>query len=127
MLFAALAWYQVLWPLSYRRYRIVWLTGLTVAVNAGAVVVWAWSRTVGLPFVPEPSAVEPMGPLDLTASALEVVLVGLLIVLARGPLARAVRGAWLTRRTAWLGALVPAGFIGLITTDALLLPSVPQH
>jgi hypothetical protein len=125
-LFAALAWYQVSWPLTYLCYRVTWLTWLTVAVNTGAVMVWAWSRTVGLPFGPEPGEVEAMGPLDITATAWEVVLITLLVVLAWGPVARAVRGGRLTRRGAWIGSLIPVGIIVLVTTIALLSPGEPH-
>lgn len=45
------------------------------AVNAGAALTWLCSRTVGLPWPPGRMSVEPIGPLDLTVTVLEVTAV----------------------------------------------------
>jgi hypothetical protein len=124
VLFAALAWYQVIWPFTYVWYRAAWVTWLTVTVNVGAVVVWAWSRTIGLPFGPEPGEVEAVGPLDVTASAMELVLATLLVVLMRPPAGRDLGRLRLSRRSAWLGGFLWAVVIVAITTIALLSPRV---
>jgi len=123
VLFVALAWYQVTWPLAHLWYRGAWLTWLTVAVNLGAVAVWAWSRTIGLPFGPAPCEVELVGPLDVTASAMEVVLATLLLVFIRRPTGRAVRRLRLQRRSEWLGAGLWAILIVMLATFAILSTS----
>src|SRR5262245_44646112 len=44
-----------------------------VLANAGLVVLWIVSRTVGVPVGPEPWMPEPRGALDVTATILELV------------------------------------------------------
>lgn len=78
--FAALAWFQVGWAVRSivrddRRAATV-----AIAVNAGALATWAASRFIGLPFGPEPGQVEPVGALDLLAGALEIALIGVLVL-----------------------------------------------
>jgi hypothetical protein len=46
-----------------------------VLVNAGIVVLWIVSRTVGVPVGPEPWMPEPRSVLDVTATVLELVFV----------------------------------------------------
>ena len=77
--FAALAWFQVGWAIVYLAAPSMPAATLGAAINGGAVVVWALSRTVGLPIGPEPGELEPVGPLDLVATALEIALIGLLL------------------------------------------------
>lgn len=76
--FAALAWFQVAWAVAYlfERNRLIALAA--ILVNAGALAVWADSRLVGLPIGPQPGELEPVGPLDLAAGALEIGLIALL-------------------------------------------------
>ena len=76
--FTAFAWFQVGWAVLYLRRRTRGLAVLAVTVNLGALIVWAVSRVVGLPFGPDPGQIEPIGPLDLLAGALEAALTGLL-------------------------------------------------
>lgn len=76
--FAALAWFQVGWAIAYLATPARQVATIGALVNAGAVVVWALSRTVGLPIGPEPGELEPAGPLDLLATAMELALIGLL-------------------------------------------------
>ncbi len=76
--FTVFAWFQVGWAVLYivrRSRRLAWLA---IAVNLGALLVWAVSRVVGLPIGPEPGTIEPVGPLDLLAGGLEIALVGVL-------------------------------------------------
>jgi len=76
--FTALAWFQVGWAVGWvvRRRRSVALSA--IAINGGALAIWAMSRTVGLPIGPEPGELEPVGSLDVLAGVLEVALIGLL-------------------------------------------------
>jgi hypothetical protein len=80
------------------------------AGNAAIVVLWAVTRTTGLPFGPESGAAEAVGSADLAAMAFEVVLVAAAVLLLRG-----VRSLAAPRATA--AALAAACF--LATTAAL--------
>ncbi|MFR9673927.1 hypothetical protein [Streptomyces sp. TR06-5] len=73
--FFALAAFQAVWGLTVLRTgnRAVLAAGLLV--EAGALAVWATSRTTGLPFGPFAGAPEEMGRAGLTAAALEAVLI----------------------------------------------------
>ncbi|GAA2747773.1 hypothetical protein GCM10009868_38550 [Terrabacter aerolatus] len=64
---------------------------LVLAVSAGPVAVWVWSRVWGLPLGPEPGVPEPVGLPDCAAGVLELAAVVLAVVLLR-------RGAELARR-----------------------------
>ena len=77
--FAALAWFQVGWAIAYLASPVGRVASAGALVNVGAIVVWALSRTVGLPIGPEPGELEPVGPLDLLASAMELALIALLV------------------------------------------------
>lgn len=122
ILFAVLAWYQVLWPIAHLMARPAWLAWLTVVVNLGAVAIWLLSRTLGLPFGPEPGSPESVGPLDLVASAMEVVLVTLLAVTTLQGTRGTFRRLRLRATSAWLGALLWSLLIVVVTTYVLLLP-----
>ena len=52
-----------------------------VVVNAGLVVLWIVSRTVGVPVGPEPWMPEPKGALDVAATTLELVFVAAALLL----------------------------------------------
>ncbi len=72
--FACLGWFQLLWAAAYlvRRAR-PWATA-AIVVNAGAILVWAWSRTIGLPIGPAPGSTEPVGFADALSSCFEAAL-----------------------------------------------------
>lgn len=70
--FALLAIFQLAWPLAYLRRPTRSLALVAVAINLGAVVVWVWSRTLGLPIGPEPGVPEAVGPADVISSLLEI-------------------------------------------------------
>ena len=52
--FALLAIFQLAWPLAYLPRPTRALALAAVVINLGAVVVWVWSRSWGLPIGPEP-------------------------------------------------------------------------
>jgi hypothetical protein len=123
--FAALAWFQAAWALAYFRWPSAPAGRVGVAVNAGVVLVWTWSRTVGLPFGPEPGVPEALGFPDICATAFEVALVALLAValvdpaLARVPTTFAVAAAL-------VGSAIVA--IVVLTTLALVAAApVPEE
>jgi hypothetical protein len=118
--FVALAWFQVTWAQLYllRPNRRIAAIGAVVSVAIAAI--WVLSRTAGLPFGPQPWTPEPIGALDLLATALEITLVGILLPIIlprRWP-------AFAGQRIAFERAFVLATFclltVTLLTTFALL-------
>lgn len=119
-LFLALAWFQVLWPACYML-RPVRLAGLAaILVNLGAVLVWVLSRTTGLPFGPEPGHPEALGPLDLVASAFEIVLASVLALLWHPRSRASFERVTMATRSGWLGAVLWSALIVAIGSAALL-------
>ena len=85
LFFAALAWAQLLWAVGIllAPSRLLLLAGL--AGNLAVVVIWAVSRTVGLPLGPEAGTAEPVGVADVAATILELLIVsGTALLLSRG-------------------------------------------
>ena len=76
--------------LSDRRGLLV--AGATVSVASG--VLWVVSRTIGLPFGPEPFSPEPIAALDVTSTLLEVATAALFARLAVR--ARTLQAAFVT-------------------------------
>jgi hypothetical protein len=75
LFFLASGFFQVVWAVMVfsPRARTFYVVGLVA--NLATVAVWAITRTVGLPFGPERWTPEVVGPADLAASALELVIV----------------------------------------------------
>ena len=65
--------------------RRVWQAALTLSL--ATVAVWAWSRTAGLPFGPDPWTPEAVGRADVAASVLELVTAAAAVALLRRPAA----------------------------------------
>ena len=59
--------------------------GLVAALTAGTIALWVVSRTVGLPFGPDPGLPEAIGVLDVTSTALEALTLVALWGLVRTP------------------------------------------
>jgi hypothetical protein len=119
--FACLAWFQVLWAAAYlARPDRRWATA-AVVVNGGVVLVWAWSRTIGLPIGPEPGSTEPVGFADTLSSGLEALLVlGLLLV--GSPI-----GDRIARQPArWAGVVVAATVLVVLATLIAMAALAPQ-
>jgi hypothetical protein len=102
-LFAVTAVAQAAWAALVLTAPSARLLAAGVAGNVGVVVAWAMSRTIGLPFGPEPP--EPVGAIDLAATSFEVVIVAasVLLLAAGGPY-RAVSGR-AAKRFATVGAV----------------------
>lgn len=73
--FAFLAWFQVLWAAGYLARPDAGWARVAVVVNAFVVVVWVYSRVIGLPFGPVPGSTEPVGVADTISSGFEALLV----------------------------------------------------
>ena len=85
LFFVVAAWFQAWWAVLFalRPSRVVAAVG--AAVNGAIVLVWAASRTVGLPFGPHPGSVEPVGIADIVATAFEVLILAGGALVALGP------------------------------------------
>lgn len=79
LFFIGLAWFQAMWAQVYLLVRTATLAWVGVIVNAAVIVVWIVSRTTGLPFGPTPWVAEPIGTLDLFATAFEACLIAVLL------------------------------------------------
>ena len=93
--FVGAALFQFIWGVA------VWgrrddrrLLAVGAAANLAIVVLWAATRTVGLPIGPEPGEIEPAGLHDRFATADEIALVGAAFLALAGGRA-AARAAWL--------------------------------
>ena len=98
------------------------VAGATIGLNAGIVVLWAASRTTGLPFGPQAGHAEVTGSADLLATGFETLsLAAAGLLLARGSL-RVVR----PRLTHHLIGASLTGVV-LITTGLVASPSLAAH
>lgn len=114
--FAALGWFQALWSVGYVVRPSIGLVGAAIAVNALTVVIWAWSRTLGLPFGPDPGVAEAVGAPDVLATLLEVVLV-IGLVVGRPP--PGIGERW--RRRAILATVALAAVVVGMTSAAIAM------
>jgi hypothetical protein len=119
--FLVISWAQLIWPavLLWRPSRL-WLS-LGIAGNAIIIVVYALSRTVGLPFGPDLHSPESVGALDVVSCVLEFgLIVGCAALLWRPSLADrpvARRGA-----VATAAALVAVPVVVIAATTAVMTP-----
>ncbi len=121
--FGLLAWFQVLWGAAYlARPSYAW-GRVAALINAGVVVVWVWSRTLGLPIGPQPGSTEAVGFADALSSLFEILLVvGLLAQEgAIGRTLRRQRARWAAVAIAVTLVVVSASLVALV---ALAPPSV---
>ncbi|MGH9030863.1 MAG: hypothetical protein ACRDZV_01935 [Acidimicrobiia bacterium] len=116
--FAALAWFQVAWAVGMvvRPSRALLAGG--ALVNAGAVGVWAVSRTWGVPVGPHAGVAEAASFVDILATAFEgALLLGCLALILRPRLNRT--------RASRLGAL-PVGIAGLAVVVLTTMAFTPS-
>ena len=109
---------QVAWGLLYLAAPTAVIAALGLFVNDAIVVTWAWSRTVGLPFGPNPN--QPLAPgfVDLTATFLEVALI-LLLAIRLAPQARRLLTRPLKFGDAAIAAIFGVLIIGTVTGVAI--------
>jgi hypothetical protein len=110
--FSVVAWLQALWAvgvivLPSRRLLLVGLVG-----NALVVLVWLFSRTIGLPIGPEAGAPEAAAFVDVLSTILEVAIVaGTAMLLLRGRPTPSMRGL-----PVWLGLAGLVIVLAVLTT-----------
>jgi hypothetical protein len=105
--FVVMAVLQLVNAIALERTRWRVAVGAAVLINAPIVVLWVWSRTLGLPFGPEAGEAEAVGVADALCTVTEVALMGGAIALLRGASER-----WLTR---WSTAAVAVALVGAAT------------
>jgi len=73
--FATIAGLQAVWAIAVLLRPTTFVCVSGVIVNAGIVAIWVTSRTIGMPFGPEPWTPEPPGILDVSSTMLELLIV----------------------------------------------------
>ena len=86
------------------------LLALVAAASAGLLVLWAWSRTVGMPFGPEAWEPEAVGLADIASGLLELATVAVCVALA-GSLRQSPPAT--RRRSPHLRGVVVAGIVAV--------------
>jgi hypothetical protein len=78
--FVAIGWFEAVWAMAYALTQTRGLAWLAIIACLATVAIWAASRTVGLPFGPDPGEAEAIGLPDIAAGVFELLLaVGLLV------------------------------------------------
>ena len=103
--------------------------------TAGVITMWLISRTVGMPIAPVPWTPEPVGFVDVQATLMEAVTVGLFLRRLRTPLKTKARGrvrVALTNAPALLAAILAAFAATGVAANPLIgafnaAPAVPGH
>jgi hypothetical protein len=118
LFFVVLAWLQLAWGASVILNRSRWLLLAGIALNAGVIIVWILSRTVGVWVGPNATVSEAVGFPDTLSSGLELlVIVGSSILLAHPRLlAMHFRLRWLTPVVAGSAVVLVAGSAGYALT-----------
>ena len=116
--FAGLGWFQVVWPISYLARPSARIAWLGIVVNLATVLLWALTRTIGLPFGPDPGVPEAVGAPDTLATALELaVVIGLFVTRGRAePLVR--DREWSSQLLTTLAVVAP---VALATSAAIAI------
>ena len=102
--FVVMAVLQLVTAIALERTRWRLALPAVVLVNAPIVVLWVWSRTLGLPFGPEAGEAEAVGIADTLCTVTELAIVGGALALHRGASER-----WLARWSTAALALALAG------------------
>ena len=118
LFFLASGWVQLLWATATVRIRSRRLVALGLAGNTVAILLWLVTRTVGLPFGPQPGEAEALGWADAIATAFELVAALCCLVLLVRPFA-------LSRRIPPL--LLGAGTAALTVLALLAVTSGAHH
>ena len=114
--FIGLGSLQVLWAVATLSRDRVPFPRLVVLANTATLVLWAVTRTVGLPIGPEPGEAESVGVSDVVAGMLEVAVV-LAVVVATAP-----NGAAEPRRSTPVAVSLLA--FGALAVCALTVPAI---
>lgn len=115
LFFAALGWFQAFWPIGYLTKPSARLAWLAIVINLATVFVWAWTRTLGLPFGPDPDVPETIGVADVLATAFEMLLVIGLLASRRLPAPESPDRRW----SRWPTTLAVAALVAVVTSVAI--------
>ncbi|MGQ0464933.1 MAG: hypothetical protein ACT4QG_06395 [Sporichthyaceae bacterium] len=121
--FAAVATFQLGWAIHLLRRATPAALRFAVAVNAGVLVLWLFSRTTGMPLGPHPGIPEEFGRSDVLAAGLQVAV----IAAALWTLARPGRFARRTRVPALLGALGVSAVMSALAVAGIGSASEHRH
>ena len=119
--FAASAWAQVLWALLVVRSDAHRSLVAGIAGNLTIAIVWAASRTTGVPFGPDPGSREAVDLIDLLATTLEILAVGAVATLLRS------RIRVISHRTVAALLVAVAVIVVPLTTAAIATGAGSEH
>ena len=111
--------------LLIRRARVVLLAA--AAISAGALVLWLYSRTAGLPFGPDPGTPEPLGLADIASSTLELLALVVAVTLLRPRTWLTMRPAATHAKALMLVAVAAVTAIGLAATTTTWTPAAVSN
>jgi hypothetical protein len=117
--FAVLGAAQLGWAVAALALDRPPLLRTVVVGSVGVVALWVVTRTVGLPFGPEPWDAEAAGRADVLCTLLEVAVAALLLVAARSPRSASVPGVG---RSA--GRFLALLFAGALAVSAVTTPAL---
>lgn len=120
LVFLGVASFQVIWALVYLLRPGSRVALLGAAVNAGVVVAWLASRTIGLPFGPEAGIPQAPGFADLLATAFELLLIGILVAAMLPAVTRRMAAREMTVQKAFVLAAFCTATVIAMTAVALL-------
>ena len=120
LFFVVLGVVQIAWAVQAMESSPLPVPRLFATMNAAVVGLWFVSRTIGLPGGPEPWAAEAVGTADLLCSALEAVVVVLLVLTMRRP--QVQESAALTKAQR---RMVAVGAVGVAAVTVVALAANP--
>lgn len=123
LFFSVVAWLQALWAVAVVRWPARWILASGLIGNLAIVMIWAVSRTAGLPIGPEPGAAEAASFIDILSTVLEV----LIVVGCGALLARPERVASLASRAGWVATLVVVLVLVPLTTASIDAATQPAN
>jgi hypothetical protein len=111
--FVVMAVLQAASALTFERFDWRLAPHAALVINVPIVLLWVWSRTLGLPFGPEAGEPEAIGIADTLCTVTEIVLIGGALAVQRGASERAL-SRWSTAAVvvALAGAATGFGHLG---------------
>jgi len=119
LLFAGVAVLQIGWAIAYLVRPGRGLATLGLVVNAGIILVWIWSRSVGLPVGPNAGRPDAVGFVDAVATGFELALVLLLAARLLPRTAALIAGRRVSFGDASIGSVFSVLVIALVSSVAI--------
>jgi hypothetical protein len=120
--FLVLGVVQIAWAVQAMEGDSLPVPSLFATVNAAVIGLWLVSRTIGLPVGPEPWTAEAVGAADLLCTALEAVVIVLVVLIVRRPPVQESRGLTRPQRR-----MVAIGAVGAAVVTVVALAANPPN